>query len=133
MKNASGENGLEELLRLSQEIGDRGKELASGLGRARQSIDRVEKKRALWSVIREYKISMVMEQLEPLATFEISKEINSLKHKRSTAGLRQIITRLVEEIQKGLDADDDTQIDVPELKKKLKLLSILLELIFYID
>jgi hypothetical protein len=133
VSHTSDESGLEELQRLSRGIEDWGKELARELRQARQSIELVERKRALWAVIREYKISMVLETLEPLATFEISKEVKSLKDKYNTDGLRRIITGEVEEIQKMVNASAGTPAEIADINKKLKLLSILLELLFYIE
>jgi hypothetical protein len=131
--HASEESGLEELQRLSREIGDKGKELAYGLGRARKSIEQVEKKRALWSIIRELKISLVLDKLQPLAGFEIINEVKSLKNDHSTAGLRRIILNMVEELEKSISSDDRALIDIPAIKKKLMILSILIELIFVIE
>jgi predicted transcriptional regulator len=131
--HAPEESGLEELQRLSREIGNRGRELARGLGQARKSIEQVEKKRALWSVIRELKISMVLEELEPLVVFEIYNEVESLKHKRSTAGLNRIILKMIDELEKSLDVDDVSRLDMTAVKKKMKILSILMELAFYLQ
>ena len=131
--HASEESGLEELRRLSREIGNKGKELASGLGRARKSIEQVEKKRALWSIIRELKISVVLDKLMPLAEPEIINEVISLKKDRSTAGLRRIILNMVEELDTIINDDDKVNIDIPAIKKKLTILSILMELIFVIE
>jgi hypothetical protein len=130
--HASEESGLEELRRLSREIGDRGKELVQDLGRARKSIEQVERKRAVWSLIRELKISLVLEKLEPLADFEIFNEVNSLKSKTSTAGLRRIILSTLSEIENSFASGDMSQVDAPDIKKKLAVLSILLELFFYL-
>jgi hypothetical protein len=130
---ASEESGLEELQRLSREIGDRGKELVQGLGRARNSIERVKKKRVLWAVIREYKISLVLEQLEPLATPEVYKEVKSLKRKKSTAVLRRLILNLIDELEKSFNNSNSSRVNIPATNKKLKIISILLGLIFYIE
>ncbi len=133
VNQTSEESGLEELKRLSREIEAQGRELSLGLGRALQSMERVERKRALWAVIRDYKISLVLEQLENLAGFEVLKEVKSLKGKKSTAGLRRIIFGMVTELQKKLDVSGAPPADIPEINKKLKLLSVLLELLFYIE
>jgi hypothetical protein len=127
------ESGLEELRRLSREISDRGKELVRGLGRARESIERVEKKRALWSAIREFKVSLVLEKLEPLVDFNIYNEVEALERGGSAAGLQRIILDMINDMENKIDADDVSKVDVPALKNKLKVLSILLELVFYIE
>jgi hypothetical protein len=129
----SEESGLEELQRLSREIGNRGRELARGLGQARKSLEQVERKRALWSVIRELKVSMVLEKLEPLVGFEIYNEVELLKHKQSTAGLNRIILNMVDDLEKDLDVDDISGLDFTVVKKKMKILSILMELAFYLQ
>jgi hypothetical protein len=129
----SEESGLEELQRLSREIGNRGRELARGLGQARKSLEQVERKRALWSVIRELKVSMVLEKLEPLVGFEIYNEVESLKQKQSTAGLNRIILNMVDDLEKDLDVDDISGLDFTVVKKKMKILSILMELAFYLQ
>lgn len=130
---ASEESGLEELQRLSREIEDKVKELALDLGQARESVEQVEKKRLLWSVIRDLKISMVLEKLEPLAEFDIFNEVSALKSSQSTAGLRRVILKIVDELDKSIDLKEAFLIDVPAVKKKLKILNILMELLFYID
>ena len=130
---ASEESGLEELQRLSREIEDRVKELALDLGQARESVEQVEKKRLLWSVIRDLKISMVLEKLEPLVEFDIFNEVTSLRYNQSTAGLRRVILKIVEELDKSIDAEDASSLDIPAVKKKLNILNILMELLFYID
>lgn len=131
--NTSEESGLEELQRLSREIGDRGRALVQDLGRARKSVEQVERKRALWSIIREFKVSLVLDDLEPLVEYDVFNTVNSLKYERSTADVRRIILKMLDELQESLDVDDMSLIDMPEIKKRLKVLSILLGLIFYIE
>ncbi len=130
---ASEESGLEELQRLSREIEDKVKELALDLGQARESVEQVEKKRLLWSVIRDLKISMVLEKLEPLVEFDIFNEVSALKYSQSTSGLRRVILKIVDDLDKSIDLKEAFLIDIPSVKKKLKILNILMELLFYID
>lgn len=126
----SEESGIEELKRLSYEIENRGKEIAEDLGRARKSLERVKKIRAVRGVIGEIKVSLVQDALVSMGEFNILHQVDSLKQPQDLVNLRRIILETLNEVEKSLAVEDTSLIDAPALKKKLRVVSVLLELNF---
>lgn len=131
--NATEESGLGELLRLSREISNMEKELVKELERARRKVEGAEKIEILQSIIKEIKISVVLEQLESVATPEIIEAVSSFKNKQGRAELRKLILDLVSELEKCVDSRVDSNLDQVLIERSVKTLAILIEFLFYLE
>lgn len=131
--NATEESGLGELLRLSREISNMEKELVKELERARRKVEGAEKIEILQGVIKEIKISVVLEQLESVATPEIIEAVSSFKNKQGRAELRKLILDLVSELEKCVDSRVDSNLDQVLIERSVKTLAILIEFLFYLE
>jgi predicted nucleic acid-binding Zn-ribbon protein len=130
MESESTESGLEELQRLSKEITKVDRE------RTKAEQDRAEQRqqvRELQQGLIELKASVALEQLKPIATPEIIEEISSLKHKQTTGDLRKVILDLSAELEKWVDNTSDSKQDMDSIKRSVKTLAILIELLFSIE
>jgi len=130
MESKSTESGLEELRRLSKEITKVDRE------RTKTEQDRAEQRqkvRELQQGLIELKASVALEQLKPIATSEIIEEISSLKHKQTTADLRKVILDLSAKLEKWVDNTSDSKQDMDSIKRSVKTLAILIELLFSIE
>jgi hypothetical protein len=130
MESKSSESGLEELLRLSREINKAGQE------QTREEKDRTEKRRTVKELrqgLKEINISVALEQLKLMATPEIIREVDSLKHKPTTEDLRQLILGLSAELEKGVDSTSGAKPDMTSIERSVKTLVILIELLFSIE
>jgi hypothetical protein len=130
MESKSPESGLEELLRLSREI-----------TKVEQEQTREERKRAetgktvkeLKQGLKEINISVALDQLKPIATSEIIKEIDSLKSKQNTVDLRKLILGLSTGLEKMVDSTSGPNLDMASIERSAKTLVILIELLFSIE
>ena len=130
MESKSTESGLEELQRLSKEITKVDRERTKvGQDRAEQR----QKVRELQQGLIELKASVALEQLKPIATPEIIEEISSLKHKQTTGDLRKVILDLSAKLEKWVDNTSDSKQDMDSIKRSVKTLAILIELLFSIE
>ena len=130
MESKSTESGLEELRRLSKEITKVDRE------RTKVEQDRAEQRqkvRELQQGLIELKASVALEQLKPIATPEIIEEISSLKHKQTTGDLRKVILDLSAKLEKWVDNTSDSKQDMDSIKRSVKTLAILIELLFSIE
>lgn len=130
MESKSTESGLEELRRLSKEITEVDRE------RTKTEQDRAEQRqkvRELQQGLVELKASVALEQLKPIATPEIIEEISSLKHKQTTGDLRKVILDLSAKLEKWVDNTSDSKQDMDSIKRSVKTLAILIELLFSIE
>ena len=130
MESESTESGLEELQRLSKEITKVDRE------RIKAEQDHAEQRqqvRELQQGLIELKASVALEQLKPIATPEIIEEISSLKHKQTTGDLRKVILDLSAELEKWVDNTSDSKQDMDSIKRSVKTLAILIELLFSIE
>ena len=130
MESEPNESGMEELLRLSKEITRVDQE------RTKAEKDRTEQRqkvRELQQNLIELKASVALEQLRSVATPEIIKEITSLKHKQTTGDLRKLILDLSAELEKWMDNASASGQDMDSIKRSVKSLAILIELLFSIE
>ena len=121
------ESGFEELTRLSQKISNMGQEIDKKEQEREKKA--VEKKKVVQG-LKEIKVSVALEQLKPVATPEIIEEVSSLRHKRGSGDLRELILDLATELEKGID---DIAGPNPNIARSVKTLVILIELLFSIE
>ena len=129
-KDASEVSGLEELLRLAREVRDMGKEYVQELDRVRE---RAGKKQALLDIIKDIKVSQVLEKLDPIATSRILHVVESLRTTQKTRELRNLILHLVNELEDRVDVKANPEIDRKSLELSVKTLAILIDFLFYYE
>jgi len=130
MESKSTESGLEELLRLSKEITRVEREQTKA---EQDHAEQRQKVRELQQGLSELKVSVALEQLNPIATPEIIKEVSALKNKQTTGELRKVILDLSAELEKRVDSTSGSNQDMDSIKRSVKTLAILIELLFSIE
>ena len=128
--DATEESGLEELHRLSREIRDMEKELSQDLGRAKEKIALAGKKHALWKLVKDIKVSLVLERLKNVAPPEITEKFDSFKDCQDTNDLRKLILDIVDELE---NRSENKELDSPSTESLIKTLGILTEFLFYVE
>jgi hypothetical protein len=128
--NASEESGLEELLRLSREIGEMEKALVHDLAQAGEKIHLSEKKLALWNLVKDIKESLILEKLRLVAPDDVFNEFTSLKKSHNIRGLRDLILHVMTDLE---DRVSVSNIDQSMTERLIKTLAVLLEYLFYTD
>ena len=123
------ESGIEELMRLSREIGDMEKRLAQDLAQADEKIQLSEKKLALWDLINDIKLSLIEDRLKLVAPERVLLEFDSLKKGRNARGLRHLIVDVVAELEKtSVNSGSDGSTE-----RMVKTLSLLLDYLFCVE
>ena len=123
------ESGIEELMRLSREIGDMEKRLAQDLAQADEKIQLSEKKLALWDLINDIKLSLIEDRLKLVAPEPVLREFESLKKEGNARGLRHLIVDVVAELEKtSVNSGSDGSTE-----RIVKTLSLLLDYLFCIE
>jgi len=130
MESKSNDSGLEELLRLSKEITKVDQERTKA---ERERTEQRQKVNALQQGLIELKASVALEQLKSIATPEVIKEVSSLKHKQKTDGLRKLILNLSAELEGWVDNMSGSRPDKVSIRRSVKTLAILIELLFSIE
>ena len=130
MESKSTESGLEELLRLSKEITKVEREQTKA---EQDHAEQRQKVRELQQGLSELKVSVALEQLKLIATPEIIKEVSALKNKQTTGELRKVILDLSAELEKWVDSTSGSNQDMDSIKRSVKTLAILIELLFSIE
>ena len=130
MESKSNDSGLEELLRLSKEITKVDQERIKA---ERERTEQRQKVNALQQGLIELKASVALEQLKSIATPEVIKEVSSLKHKQKTDGLRKLILNLSAELEGWVDNMSGQRPDKVSIRRSVKTLAILIELLFSIE
>jgi|TARA_B100002003_G_C13985883_1_gene476583 hypothetical protein len=126
MTSEPPESGLDELMRLSRQTVNEGKELD------RKEQQRLEQRQVVQGALkglREIGVTVTVEQLKQVATPEIIEEVDSLKYQQGTEGLRRLITRLANDLEKCVDDISASNPDMVPIQRSVKTLVILLELL----
>ena len=131
--DTSKESGLEELLRLAREVRDMGKEYVQELGRVKEKLRRAKKRQALRDIIKEIKVSQVLEQLDPLATHKVIRTVETLRTTQNTEELRNLILHMANELEEAVDVKANPELDRKSLERSVKLLAILIDFLFYYE
>ena len=130
MGTKANDSGLEELLRLSQEITKVDQERT----RAEQErADQRQKVNELQQGLIELKASVALEQLKPFATAGVIKEVSSFKEKQKTSELRKLVLNLSTELESWVDNMSASKPDTESVRRSVKTLAILIELLFSIE
>jgi hypothetical protein len=120
-------DGLEELMRLSQRFK---KQEQDNTQRERQRQQKQKEVQSVLGGLRGLNISMALEQLKPVASPEIIRQVSTLKSAPGTAGLRKLITNLAYDLESRLGKVSSADPNVKQLERSMKTLTILMELFF---
>jgi hypothetical protein len=127
MKSNSSDNGFDELMRLSQQFTRQQKEHAD---RERQREEQGKKVRGVLQGLRGLNVSMAIEQLKPIATPAIIKELNTLKSQQGTENLRKALTDLADDLENRIVNLSASNKETTPLVNSMKTLNILMNLYF---
>jgi len=130
MESKSGESGLDELLRLSRQITRIDQEQTRA---AREQAERGRAVKELQQNLIELKASVALEQLKPIASPEVIREVSSLKNTQNTGSLRKLILDLSGELETWASKSSRTNVDTASAERSAKTLAILIELLFSIE
>lgn len=121
------ENGIDELMRLSQQF-TRQQEEHDKQEHHRQ--EQGKKVRGVLQGLKDLNLSMALSQLKDVASPELITQVTALKNKNDTEDLRKIITNLVDELEKRLNTASGSKTETTKLINVTRTLSILLDLYF---
>lgn len=130
MKSKSPESGLDELMRLSQQMNNEAQELTK---KEQQRTKKRQRTQEVLQGFKEISISVAVEQLRLVATPEITEGINSLKHKPDTKDLRKVISDLAHDLEKRTGSISASNPDMMPIERSVSTLSILIELFFSLE
>ena len=121
------ENGMDELLKLQQQFTRQQEEHDD---RKRLQEEQGKKAQGVLKGLKDLQFSMTMEQLKPMATPEIIKEVNDLKNKPDTEDLRKMISRLCDDMEHELEAIAAANPKAKTTVDSMRVLNILMDLYF---
>jgi hypothetical protein len=121
------ESGLDELMALSRKF-TRQKEEHDKQERQRQ--EQGKKVRGVLQGLQELNLNMALTQLKSVAKPEVIQRVSALKYKPGTEDLRKLITSIVDDLEKHLNAASISKIDTTQMINSTRTLSILLDLYF---
>ena len=127
MTAESSDSGLDELMRLSQQLN---KQQHEAMEREKLSARQKEKSQGALSELRAFSISMAVGQLKLVASPEIIEQVNALQSKQGTAELRKLITNLIYDLEKQISMIADANPDAKPIEQLIKTLAILMGLLF---
>ncbi|MFC1945672.1 hypothetical protein ACFLW1_00565 [Chloroflexota bacterium] len=120
------EDGMEELLRLSQQM---------KAVEHKQDTREQERRRKTEVVqgLRDIKISVALSQLQMFALSEVVEVVEGLKSRPGTQDLRKMILDLVAELESGPGAKTSGTEASATLARQIKTLAVLVELLFSLE
>ncbi|MFC1961729.1 hypothetical protein ACFLWN_01585 [Chloroflexota bacterium] len=126
MESKPPEDGLEELLRLSQQMKRTEKEFVR---KEKAQAEKIQ----LTQSLKEIKVTVALEQLKLVADPEIVDVVSSLKYQPNTEKLHKMILDLTAELEKMVDSTSGTNQEVKLFTTPVKTLAILVELLFSLE
>jgi len=127
MTTESSGNGLDELMRISQQFKNQEHEATQ---REKQSARQRKKSQGVLSELREFSISFAVGQLQQIATPEVIEQVNALRSKQDTTELRKLIGNLMYDLEKQISIIAKSNPDIKPIEQPIKTLAILLGLLF---
>ena len=121
------ESGIDELMRLSRQFTRQQEEHDK---QERQKQEQGKKVQGVLQGLKDLNLSMALNQLKDVATPEVIQQVTSLKNKSNTEDLRRMITSLVDELEKKLNAVSGPKTEMSKMINSTRTLSILLDLYF---
>ena len=127
MTTESSDNGLDELMRLSQQFEKQEHEATQ---REKLSARQRKKSQGVLSELRAFSISTAIGQLQLVATPEIIEQVNALRSKQGTTELRKLIDNLVYDLGKRISIVAVANPDLKPIEQSVETLTILIGLLF---
>ena len=121
------ESGLDELLALSRKFT---KQKENNEKQERQRQEQGKKVRGVLQGLQELNLNMALTQLKSVAKPEVIQRVSALKYKPGTEDLRKLITSIVDDLEKHLNAASISKTDTTQMVNSTRTLSILLDLYF---
>ena len=121
------ENGMDELLKLQQQFTRQQEEHDD---RKRQQEEQGKKAQGVLHGLRDLQFSMTLDQLNPIASMEIIKQVNALKNNPDTDELRKMITRLCDDMEHELESIAVANPEAKPTVDSMRVLNILMDLYF---
>ena len=127
MTDESSDSGLDELMRLSQQLNKQEREATQ---REKQTARQKQNSLDVLSELRAFSISMAVGQLKLVASPEMIEQVNALQSKQGTTELRKLIHNLLYELEKQIGIIANANPDVKPIEQLTKTLTILIGLLF---
>ena len=121
------ENGMDELLKLQQQFTHQQEEHDS---RKKLQEEQGKKAQGVLHGLRDLQFSMTLDQLNPIASKEIIKQVNALKNNPDTDELRKMINRLCDDMEHQLETITAANPDAKSTVDSMRVLNILIDLYF---
>ncbi|HEY96832.1 MAG TPA: hypothetical protein G4O16_01465 [Dehalococcoidia bacterium] len=121
------ENGMDELLKLQQQFTRQQEEHDE---RKKQQEEQGKKAQGVLKGLKDLQFSMTIEQLKPVASPEIIKEVNALKNKPDNEDLRKMISRLCDDMEHELETIAAANPEAKPTVDSMRVLNILMDLYF---
>ena len=122
------ENGMDELLRLSQGLTRKTEDAAKHEARGKR--EAAEKRRAMLG-LRGITFAMALEQLKIVsAEDDIVARVSSYQAREGTADLRKLVTGLMSELESVAGKMSRSNPELTSVERSIKTLSILIDLLF---
>ena len=121
------ESGLDELKALSRRFTKQQEEHDK---KERQRAEQGKKVQGVLQGLQELNLNMALTQLKSVAKPEVIQRVSALKYKPGTEDLRKLITSLVDDLEKQLNAVTAPKTEMTKLINSTRTLSILLDLYF---
>jgi hypothetical protein len=127
MRTEKTESGFDELMRLSRQFTRQRQEHTA---MERQRKEQGKKTQGVLQGLKNLNVTMALEQLKPVATPAIIREVNALRNRTGTEGLRKVISNLAEELENRIVAISAANKDTAPLVRSIRTLNILMDLYF---
>jgi len=128
MESETPENGLEELLQLSQRFNKKAEDTVKQENRKKQEL--AEKGQVIQG-LREITFSMALEQLKIVsAEADIFEKVTAFKTKQDTEGLRKLIVDLMSELEGRTSKMSRSNPELASIERSIKTVSVLVDLFF---
>ncbi|MFC2036021.1 hypothetical protein ACFLUJ_07895 [Chloroflexota bacterium] len=120
-------SGLEELMRLSQQLNQQEHEATR---REEQNTRQKQKSQDVLSELRAFSISTAVGQLKLLASAEMVQKVNALQNKQGTTELRKLIDSLTYELETQISSIANANPDMKPIERLIRTLTVLMGLFF---
>ena len=127
MRTENPESGFDELMRLSQKF-TRQQQERTAIERQRK--EQGKKTQGVLQGLKNLNVSMAIEQLKPVATPAIIREVSALKTKAGTEDLRKAIANLADDLEIRISTISASNKAAASLVNSMKTLNILMNLYF---
>jgi hypothetical protein len=121
------ENGMDELLKLQRQFTHQQEEHDS---RKKLQEEQGKKAQGVLHGLRDLQFSMTLDQLNPIASKEIIKQVNALKNNPDTDELRKMINRLCDDMEYELESIAAANPDAKSTVDSMRVLNIIIDLYF---